>query len=309
MICEIDSQIMWSQLPGLQWLRGFEAAARLGSVSAAANELFLTHGAVSRQIRSLEAELGVLLFERRNRKIVLTESGRMLAQAVAASFEQLSRASEDVKRAGYAKTYSFSCERTLLMRWLIPRLDAIASDELIERLRIIAAGGPVFFGRDGIDVAIRRLDFELNAGTHAESIGDEYVGPVCAPSYAESREVRNGLMGARLLHTNTRLDAWDHWFRRTAMKRRHRGDSTHQHFFLAIQAAVSGLGVAIGPYTCVVDDLRSGRLVAPWGFIPDGSSYHLLTPDPIGPTGDMHELLNGLRSTWVTPTPGELNQR
>jgi DNA-binding transcriptional LysR family regulator len=305
MICELRSQIMWDHLPSLPTLRGFEAAARLGSMSAAADELFLTHGAVSRQVRSLETELGVLLFERRNRRIVLTEAGRTLADGVAASFDQLSRASEYVRQSGRTKTYVFSCERTLLMRWLIPRLDAVASDELIERLRIVAAGGPVFFGRDGIDLAVRRLDFDIPPGTFTEPIGDEYVGPVCTPEYAKAVEIHHGLAQSRFLHTRTRPQAWDDWLRQTDTKRRHRGDSTHQHFFLTLQAAVSGLGIAIGPYACVVDDLRSGRLLAPWGFVPDGSSYHLMTPTAIPNDGDWQQLLSGMRSSWPIPLSDE----
>ncbi len=119
---EMNSPLTHAHLPSLLALRSFEAAARLENFSRAADELHLTHGAVSRAVRLLEDELGVALFERRSRRVFLTDAGRTLARAVGQGMDLMSQAVGELRAsARQERRWVLSCEPTLLMRWLIPR--------------------------------------------------------------------------------------------------------------------------------------------------------------------------------------------
>jgi LysR family glycine cleavage system transcriptional activator len=119
---DLESQIENSRLPSLSALRCFEAAAETESFSRAADRLHLTHGAISRAVRHLEEEIGVLLFERRSRRVFLTEAGRKLAHAVRDGFGMIETATRELRAHKRKRPIVVSCEPTLLMRWLIPRL-------------------------------------------------------------------------------------------------------------------------------------------------------------------------------------------
>ncbi|MGW7363482.1 LysR substrate-binding domain-containing protein [Streptomyces sp. NPDC054841] len=270
----------WTDLPPLGTLVAFEATVRHASVSKAAAELQLTHGAVSRQIQQLEHALGVALFERRNRAVVPTPAARKLAHDVTDALGLLSTAARRTRAAAEPGPLVLSCEPTLLMRWLIPRLPMIAEPAPALDLRLVASGGPVPFDREGIDAAIRRNDFPLPDGVPAHRLFDEYVGPVCAPELARDLARPADLTGLTRLHTRTRPSAWQDWATAAGETLSTAPEQTFEHFYLSLQAAASGIGVAIGPLALVHDDLRAGRLVAPFGFRPDGSAYVLLAALP-----------------------------
>ncbi len=263
-------------------MRFFEAAARLGSFVGAGEELHVTHGAVSRQIRMLEESLGVALFERRNRGVFLTPQGEQLLAAVQYAFGHLNTAVEALRKPPHHQPLVVSCEPTISMKWLIPRLSDFHRRHPDIQLHIFASGGPVAFQRDGVDVALRRNDFQWPAGVHAEKVCDEWVGPVCSPSLLKRRQL--DLSAHKLLHTSSRKNAWAAWrgatANATATAPAHGGAQTYEHFYLTLQAASAGLGVAIGSVFMVEDDLASGRLVAPSGFARDGSQYCLLSLQP-----------------------------
>jgi DNA-binding transcriptional LysR family regulator len=265
-------------LPPLNTLRVFEAAARHGSFVRAAQELHVTHGAVSRQIRLLEDSLGVALFERRNRAVFLTPAGEQLRAAAADAFSILTDSIDRIARRAASSTLVVSCEPTLAMRWLIPRLSRFQARHPHVQVHLFAAGGPIDFKRTGVDVAVRRNDFAWPAHVHAEPICDEWIGPVHAPSTDTAAR-------RRLLHTATRPDAWQTWWRVSGLARP-RGrlpEARYEHFYLSLQAALAGQGVAIASRLMAGDDLRDGRLVAPEGFRRDGSAYCLLADAPIAP--------------------------
>ena len=178
---EPDSPSNDARLPSLLALRCFEAAARLENFSHAANELHLTHGAVSRAVRLLEDELGVALFERRSRRVFLTDAGRTLARAVGNGLDLMRQAVGELRAsARQGRRWVLSCEPTLLMRWLIPRWPAFQARHPGIDVHLVAGGGPFSFA-SGIDLAIRRDDFPWPEGYHAESLFAEKVGPVCRP--------------------------------------------------------------------------------------------------------------------------------
>ncbi|MRW94064.1 LysR family transcriptional regulator [Duganella sp. FT80W] len=267
-----------SRQPPLNSLRFFEAAARLGSFVKAGEELHLTHGAVSRQIRMLEESLGVALFERRNRGVFLTPQGDQLLAAVQYAFGHLNTAVEALRKPAHHQPLVVSCEPTISMKWLIPRLPDFHRRHPDVQLHIFASGGPVAFQRDGVDVALRRNDFQWQAGVHAEKVCDEWIGPVCAPSLLKRRQL--DLSTQKLLHTSSRKNAWAAWRGATGMPAAHNGAQTYEHFYLTLQAAGAGLGVAIGSVFMVEEELANGRLAAPLGFVRDGSEYCLLSLQP-----------------------------
>lgn len=276
---ELGSQLNGSRLPSLLALRCFEAAARLENFSRAADELHLTHGAVSRAVRLLEEDLGVALFERRNRRVFLNEAGRRLARAVGDGLGLMRQACGELRAsARQVLPLSLSCEPTLLMRWLIPRWSEFQARQPGQDIHLLAGGGPFTF-EAGIDLAIRRDDFSWPADYHAEPLFAERVGPVCRADRVEQWFDAQGLRAdAPQLHTRTRLSAWAQWAAAAGRALPGGPGQTFEHFYFSLQAAVAGLGVAIGPWHLVRDDIESGLLVAPLGFVEDGSRYCLLSP-------------------------------
>jgi LysR family transcriptional regulator, glycine cleavage system transcriptional activator len=271
--------VTWSDLPPLGTLVAFEAVTRHRSVSKAAAELHLTHGAVSRQIQQLERALGTTLFERGAREMAPLPAATTLAGAVADALTLLSSAARQARHQAEPGPLVLSCEPTLLIRWLIPRLPALTEAVRGLDLHLSAAGGPVDFGREGIDLAIRRNDFPLPPGAHALWLFDEMTGPVATPDLAQRLTTIADLAGLPRLHTRTRPDAWSDWARRQKATLPPAPTRTFEHFYLSLQAASSGLGIAIGPRALVEDDLAAGRLAAPFSFEPDGTAYYLLTAD------------------------------
>ncbi|MDH0863333.1 LysR family transcriptional regulator [Mitsuaria sp. GD03876] len=267
-------------LPPMPALRAFEATVRHGSVSKAARELHLTDGAVSRAVRELEGTLGFPLFHRRNRSVVPTPTARHLAEEIADALDRLRDALTRARRAaGPERPLVLSCEPTFLIRWLIPRLGDLQAALGPEReLRFVSAGGAVPFAREGIDLAIRRADFPIAEGLRAEPFLDERVGPVCRPEVAAAWAER-GDEAAVLLHAATRPAAWTQWAQATGTALRPAREVRFEHFYLSLQAAAAGAGLAIGPVALVADDIDNGLLVAPRGFVADGSRYVLMAPE------------------------------
>lgn len=297
-ISDSGSQFGAGRLPSLTGLRCFEVAARTESFSKAAKELHLTHGAISRAIRQLEDELGVALFERRNRAVFLTDAGRELAESVTDAFSGIRRTTRSIRTAR-EQSVTIACEPSLLMRWLIPRLPDFELAHPGVQLRLIAAKAGAL--DDDAHLSIRRDDVLQPPGWHVAGLFAEQTGPVCAPHrVADFFDLHAGVprlrSGAPLLHTRTRPEAWTDWFRLAdiAPARAPEEGQWFEHFYFSLQAASAGLGVAIGPYWLVQSDLTAGLLSAPLGFQPDGSNYNLLSPTPF----DAHPSVK-TAATWL----------
>lgn len=256
-------------LPSLHALRCFEAAARHLGMSPAARELHLTHGAISRHVRALEEQLDVALFVRGHRRLILTREGERLAAAVARGLLQLREGLAELRR-DRGGPIVLSCEPSLALSWLVPRLARL--DE--PQIQLTQAGGPIDLERTRVDAALRRNDFDLS-GHHVTPVMDEWLGPVCAPPLIE--KVRGLRAAVPRLHTRTRARAWAAWSAATDRRLPSARQHTFDHFSTSIQAAIAGIGVAIAPYPMVVDALRDGRLVAPFGFVRGEQGYVLLT--------------------------------
>lgn len=295
----------WPDLPPPNTLLPFEATVRHASMTRAAHELHVTHGAVSRQIQKLEKALGTPLFERGTRSLRPTPQARRLAAAVRDALDQIDSAAREISRRERGGPIALSCEPTLLMRWLIPRLPDLAVQVPGLTVHLSAGGGPVSFERETIDLAVRRDDFPVPAGVSRTHLFAERIGPVCSPDLAQRLSRVEDLGSLPLLHTSTRPQAWDDWGRLTGTRVEGASQQTFEHFYLALQAAVAGVGVAIGPYALVHDDLVRGQLMAPFGLVADGTRYHLLSPGP--PEGDarVSRLLDWLRSQAARLRPPE----
>ncbi|PLP97156.1 LysR substrate-binding domain-containing protein [Cupriavidus pauculus] len=297
----------------LGWIRFFEAAARHQNFARAADELHLTHGAISRQIRQLEDALGVPLFERRNRAVFLTEAGQTLHEAATQSMDLLAAAAERIRAPAPNAALVLSCEPTIAMRWLIPRLGRFSAAHPDIALHLMAAGGPVEFAAQGIDVALRRNDFAFDPQWHTSELAPERVGPVCRPDRA-SAALADASDAVRL-HTRTRPDAWQRWARSAGVTLpgapesglAGQRDAWYEHFYLSLQAAAAGLGWAVASEWMAADELADGRLIAPHGFVPDGSAYHLISPVPFARDPRRAALLRWLRAELMRPKAGVAN--
>ncbi|MFD5328449.1 LysR substrate-binding domain-containing protein [Streptomyces sp. NPDC127092] len=287
-------------LPPLNTLLPFEATVRHASMTRAARELHVTHGAVSRQVQNLEKALGVALFERGPRALRPTPQARRLAAAVREALDVIEEATREVSGREPDGPLALSCEPTLLMRWLIPRLPDLTARHPELTVHLSAGGGPPAFDRDTVDAAVRRDDFPVPEGVSRVPLFEEWTGPVCRPELAERL-----LDGApvTLLHTATRPSAWDDWRRLTGHTPHGTSEQRFEHFYLALQAAVAGVGVAVGPYALVHDDLVRGQLAAPYGFVADGTGYGLLSPRPPERDPRVAALLDWLREQTASLTP------
>ncbi|MEB3094449.1 MULTISPECIES: LysR substrate-binding domain-containing protein [Achromobacter] len=271
------------KLPPLNTLRVFDAAARHQAFGKAAEELHVTHGAVSRQVRLLEEALGLALFERRNRAVFLTDAGRQLFEVTRGLFEQLTAGLAKLRQPSVDAPLVLSCEPTIAMMWLIPRLPDFQRAHPGVQVHLYAAGGPVDFAAQGVDVALRRNDFDWDPALHVERVCEEWTGPVRRPGLAgaaRAEPAESVWAGAPALGSATRPQAWRQWSRAAGVKPPRRAGPAYEHFYLSLQAAAAGLGVAIGSALMVCDALRDRRLEAPCGFARDGSAYVLLSPRP-----------------------------
>jgi LysR family transcriptional regulator, glycine cleavage system transcriptional activator len=269
---------MRRRLPPLKTLPVFEIAADRLSFTEAAGELHLTHGAVSRQIKALESQLGVPLFRRRNRRIELTQAGVAFLPSVRQALSLLETSTAEIATSPREGALVVSCLATFMMRWLIPRLYSFNAMHRKIQVRLFASHMPVDFARDGIDVAIRLSRTAWPRNVIAAPFLADRLGPVCAPALLKGRKrLRlSDLRRYRLLHAETRAEAWLDWGHARGTTIDLGNSQGFEHTYFMLEAAASGLGIGIASHALVEHDLQSGRLVAPFGFTPSGRSYCVL---------------------------------
>ncbi|HEY0211446.1 LysR substrate-binding domain-containing protein [Acerihabitans sp.] len=260
---------MRRRIPSLNALKAFEAAGRLGLMKLAAEELCVTHGAVSRQVKQLENRLGVALFAGPKHAPTLTEAGCRLLPALTSAFDQLDLAVQQIADTDEG-TLDVSCPGTFTMRWLIPRLHHFNAHHPRVEVRLNSAGTSADPIRDNVDVAIRVGRAPWPPGVDVISLFSEKFGPVHAPSV---RLVAGKPWPAALLHTVSRRSAWSDWSARSGIAAAGEGAAEFEHFYFMLEAAIAGLGVSISPWPLVAEDVASGRLIAPFGFIDSGLDY------------------------------------
>jgi LysR family glycine cleavage system transcriptional activator len=270
------------RLPSLKALRAFEAAARHGSFSRAADELGVTHAAVSHQIRALEEELGAALFHRTGRAVELTERGARLLPVLTAAFDQLAE--------GWAQTgardnaaLTVSVEPSFAARWLVLRLGKFHRAHPDIELRLMPSSDVVDFAREDVDIGVR---YGLGhwPDAIAEKLFEATVYPVCAPALIDPKKpIRKpeDLKHYPLLHEET-MQHWLAWLEGAGVKNP-RWAAKGPLFIeasLALQAAAGGQGVALANDTLAMADLAEGRLVRLFEFeMPDEEAYWLVYPE------------------------------
>ncbi len=276
---------MATRLPSLNGLRAFEAAARHLSFTLAASELNVTQTAISHQIRRLEEELGIRLFVRQNRALALTPEARDYLPGVRAAFNDLRLATDRLLRKDDDKVLTVSTLASLAAKWLLPRLTDFQEQHPGIDVRITTSTSLVDFQRDNVDAAIRYGRGQW-PGLRADWLMADELFPVCSPSLLRGdKPLRQpeDLKGYPLLHTsNANSDDWRLWLTAAGLP----GDIARQPgitfdmIFMTIQAAIDGIGVAMGRTSYVQDDIAKGRLVVPFKIaLPADAGFYLVAPE------------------------------
>ncbi|PLZ03467.1 XRE family transcriptional regulator [Burkholderia sp. WAC0059] len=267
-------------LPPLNALRAFEAAARHESFSRAADELFVTHGAVSHQIRALESELGVALFARDGKRVRLTGTGRRYAGEVREALEALARATRGVRGGERERRLVVSMLSSFAARWVTPRIGRFIEAHPQWNLELQSTNDLVDFARDDVDVAIR-FGYGRYPGLHAELLLDEIFFPACSPQFNGGRLPAEpaALTQAALLRSEDEL--WQPWFDAAGLP----GQPEPRHGVLyhdssnLLQAAIAGQGIALVRRSLAMPEITAGRLVRLFDI--DGPSpyrYYFICP-------------------------------
>ncbi|MBL3874999.1 LysR family transcriptional regulator, partial [Pseudomonas syringae pv. theae] len=269
--CQENSQIMSRDLPPLNALRAFESTARFGSVSQAAEQLSVTHGAVSRQLKVLEEHLGVSLFSKDGRGLKLTDAGIRLRDASADAFDRLRSVCAELSKGSVDAPFVLGCSGSLLARWFIPRLSRLNAELPDLRLHLSAGEGDLDPRRPGLDALLVFAEPPWPADMQVFELASERIGPVLSPRFARFESLRNApakaLLEESLLQTTSRPQAWPSWAQQNGIDPQAlRYGQGFEHLYYLLEAAVAGLGIAIAPEPLVIDDLKAGRLAAPWGF-------------------------------------------
>ncbi|MFN3230014.1 MAG: LysR substrate-binding domain-containing protein [Asticcacaulis sp.] len=268
------------ELPPIEDLLTLEAAARLQSFTRAAEERGVTQGAISRQIRSLEDRLGVALFSRIKRRVVLTEAGSAYAAAVRRTLEDLSEAGYRAKSAGGAgSSLRLAVLPTFGTRWLAPRLADFARAAPEIQVQISVRVRPFDFDQDPFDAAIHHGEAAW-PGAELYPLMEEALIAVASPELAARGRTAEGLLSLPLLHQTTRPSAWADYFQRRGLSARQAWTGARfEQFAMMTEAAATGLGAALLPRFLISPELASGKLVplSPEIF-PVGTAYYLAVP-------------------------------
>jgi DNA-binding transcriptional LysR family regulator len=245
--------------------------------------LHVTHGAISRQVRVLEEALDQSLFVRHGRGVALTAAGEQLRDRVAGAFDQLRDGWSELQRSRAERPFVLGCASSLLARWVIPRLDRLERDLPSLKLHLSPEEDPLAPQHAELDAALALRAAPWPVGWEVHELAPERIGPVVSPRYANLDRLLQGgestLSDEALLHTTSRPQAWPEWAELSGVSPAslHYGQGFARLFYL-LEAAVAGLGVAIAPAQLVQDDVKAGRLLAPWGFRQTQARWILATP-------------------------------
>jgi LysR family transcriptional regulator, glycine cleavage system transcriptional activator len=292
-------------LPPLSALQAFEATARRLSVRDASEELRVTPSAVSHRLRNLETAIGVKLFHRLNRQLILTDAGSVYLSRVAPAFDALRSATSEIAERGSADTLTLTAPPSFAEIWLLPRLSRFLSAHPDIDLRVEASSRAVDFSREPVDASIRygRGDWP---GLVARKLVEEQLVAVCAPSLQTGTydvTEPGDLARHTLIHSDQRLTSWTAWLRShghgTVKGDRNLRFSQSAH---SLRAAADGLGVALESRIMAAAYLDAGTLVEPFPDLApadDGAAYHLVVP----PDRSMLPKVRALDS-WLTDEAG-----
>ena len=267
-------------LPSLNALRVFDAAARLGSFSRAAEELSVTQSAVSRQIQQLERQLGGTLFLRRGPQISLTETGREYHGIVQSGLAIIRRGTHRLFGAEPTPSITLNTVPSLISNWLVPRLADFERSHPRLSLRLSASTALVDFAlQNDIDAAIRfgRGNYP---GLAVELLVDDVIFPVCSPDVASKLRKPEDLGRFRLFVEDPHFDLWGYWLEAFGIAElAQSGKRLSDDYNVQLQAAALGHGVALGRGLLAADDLKAGRLVCPFDkTVRSPAQYYFVCP-------------------------------
>ena len=295
-------------LPSLSGLRAFEVAARHMSFTLAAAELHVTQTAISHQIRRLEEQLGIPLFIRHNRKLLLTPEAQDYLPSIRSAFEELRRATERMRRSDRDGLLTVSTTASLATKWLVSRVAAFQDANPAIEIRITTSAHLVDFRRDEVDMAVRYGRGSW-PGLRSQWLMADHFFPVCSPLLLKGDHplrTPGDLAHHTLLHTMVSREDWQLWLTASGLPlsiAARRGLMFDQGF-LAVQAAMEGLGVALGRTHLVEADIAAGRLIAPFDMVlPQDAGYYVVAPET---TVDVPKIR--LFREWLvqSATPGAL---
>lgn len=272
-------------LPPLNALRLFETAAHSSSLSAAAEELGITHGAVSRQIKLLEEWLGQPLFERQGQRSVAPEHVRAFAAEISAAFDMICDASIRFGKKPNTRIIRVNAQTTLAMHWLIPRLPEFYSRYPDIEVSVSTSNSTEVKGLSGFDVLIRREPLDKPEWRYFDKrpLFEEQLTLIAAPELL----ARQHLTGPEDLATQvfvtsqTRVGEWERWMKKAGVEAlRPLRFQRFEHNYISLQAVIDGIGVGIGGLPTLTHDLKEKRLLAPFPVEVKGSKYvALIAPD------------------------------
>jgi LysR family transcriptional regulator, glycine cleavage system transcriptional activator len=275
---------MTARLPSLNGLRAFEAAARHLSFTQAAAELNVTQTAISHQIKRLEEELGVRLFVRQNRALSLTPEAKDYLPGIRAAFNDLRLATDRLLRRDHDHVLTVSTLASLAAKWLLPRLSAFQESHPGIDVRITTSTALVDFKSDGVDAAIRYGRGQW-PGLRADWLMADQMFPVCSPALLSGKKPLRkpeDLAEHVLLHSSAgNDDDWRLWLTAAGLPTdlSKQPGVTFDLVFMTIQAAIDGIGVAMGRTSYVQDDIAKGRLVVPFEItLPVDAGFYLVSP-------------------------------
>lgn len=265
-------------LPSLSGLLALEAVARLGTASAAAGELNLTAGAISRALQEVEAVLGQPLLIRDRQRLRLTPAARDYVAQVRRGLDTLSTAAQRL-RSGAGEVLTLAILPAFGMHWLAPRLPAFRSAHPQIRLSLSTRLRPFDLGAEGVDAAIHYGRADWPDAEHL-LLMQEQVLPVCAPSFLPAPLARpDDILNHPLLMIESRTGDWGRWFAAQGLAGQRPQAMMFDQFATMQQGAIHGLGIALLPTFLLADDLAAGRLVPAWGRpVPSNGSYWLVWP-------------------------------
>jgi LysR family glycine cleavage system transcriptional activator len=268
-------------LPPLNALKSFDAAARHESFTRAAEELCVTQGAVSHQVKALETDLGVKLFLRKRQRLVITDAGRQYLAVVRDAFDRIAIGTERLVQRQSSGALTVSTSPDFAAKWLVHRLGRFAVSHSEIDLRISATMHHVDFAREDVDLAVRHGDGNW-PGLEAVNLCPEELFPICSPKLVGGRRRLSkplDLLKLPLLHLDDRKD-WSEWLKAAGVAG---ADLEHgpvlNHASMLIDAAVDGQGVALARTTLAAWDLLNGRLVRPCTkALPLSKTYWIVCP-------------------------------
>jgi len=274
------------RLPPLNALRAFEAAGRHLSFTKAADELAVTQAAISHQVKALEETLGIQLFRRFNRRLMLTDAGQRYLPALSEAFERIDGATQRLHADEAGGALKISVANSFAAKWLLPRLPTFLARHPDIDVQVSASDRLTDFNRDDIDMGIR-YGRGAYPGLRVDLLMDDTVFPICSPALVKGSRPLNAPADLRhhtLLHDDVRgseFPDWRVWLKAAGIDdvNPDRGP-VYSHSSLVIQAAIEGQGVALARGSLVTLDLEAGRLVRPFGpVLPSNFACYVVAPE------------------------------